>query len=62
MAKNKFRVALLAGGKSGEREVSLTGAKEVARALDQEKYEIIHYDPATDIAKWQVKEDLIHFR
>jgi D-alanine-D-alanine ligase len=46
----KLRLALLAGGKSGEREVSLKGAEEVAKALDPEKYEIKRYDPATDLA------------
>jgi D-alanine-D-alanine ligase len=48
---NKLRVALLAGGKSGEREVSLKGAIEVARALDPNKYEVKRYDPATDLAR-----------
>ena len=46
-----LRVALLAGGKSGEREVSLAGAKEVAKALDPERYEVSRYDPSTDIAR-----------
>ena len=47
--KKKLRVALLAGGKSGEREVSLNGAKEVYKALDKEKYDVLRYDPATDL-------------
>ena len=47
--KRKLRVALLAGGKSGEREVSLNGAKGVAEALDSEKFEVRQYDPATDL-------------
>jgi len=47
----KLRLALLAGGKSGEREVSLKGAAEVFKALDPHKYEIKRYDPATDLAK-----------
>jgi len=47
----KLRLALLAGGKSGEREVSLKGAAEVAKALDPRKYEVKRYDPATDLAK-----------
>lgn len=52
MVKNrKLRVALLAGGKSGEREVSLKGAIEVARALDPDKYEVKRYDPASDLEK-----------
>ncbi len=48
--KKKLRVALLAGGKSGEREVSLNGAKGVEQALDHAKFEIKKYDPATDLA------------
>lgn len=53
----KLRLALLAGGKSGEREVSLKGAEEVARALNPQKYEIKRYDPATDIAKLAADAD-----
>jgi len=51
MAAKKLRLALIAGGKSGEREVSLKGAAEVFRALNPEKYEVIRYDPATDLAR-----------
>jgi D-alanine-D-alanine ligase len=47
----KLCVALLAGGRSGEREVSLKGGEEVYRALDQSKYEIKRYDPATDLER-----------
>lgn len=47
----KLQLALLAGGKSGEREVSLKGAAEVARALDPGKYQVRRYDPATDLEK-----------
>ncbi|MFA7382913.1 MAG: D-alanine--D-alanine ligase [Desulfurivibrionaceae bacterium] len=47
----KIRLALIAGGKSGEREVSLAGAKEVEKALSREKYEVHRYDPATDLAQ-----------
>lgn len=50
-AVNKQRIALLAGGKSGEREVSLKGAAIFERSLDPEKFIITRYDPATDIAK-----------
>lgn len=48
---DKLRVALLSGGRSGEREVSLKGGEEVFKALDQSKYEITRYDPATDLEK-----------
>ncbi len=45
----KIRVALLAGGASGEREVSLAGAAGFEAALDLEKYELLRYDPKTDL-------------
>ena len=45
----KIQVALIAGGKSGEREVSLAGAKGVLKALDPEKYLVRQYDPAHDL-------------
>jgi D-alanine-D-alanine ligase len=48
---SRIRLALIAGGISGEREVSLKGAAEVAKALDAEKYEVVRYDPATDLAR-----------
>ncbi|WP_267929090.1 D-alanine--D-alanine ligase family protein [Desulfolithobacter dissulfuricans] len=47
----KLRLALLAGGTSGEREVSLKGAAEVEKALDPAKYKVVRYDPATDLAR-----------
>lgn len=47
----KIQLALLAGGKSGEREVSLAGAKGVMQALDMEKYDVFQYDPATDLGQ-----------
>ena len=53
----KLRLALLAGGKSGEREVSLKGAAEVAKALDPRKYDVKRYDPATDLAKLAAEAD-----
>lgn len=46
----KIRLALIAGGKSDEREVSLKGAEGVKAALDREKYAVVRYDPATDLA------------
>ncbi len=50
MKKKKVQVALLAGGKSGEREVSLMGAAGFEKALNPEKFTIKRYDPATDLA------------
>ncbi|MBW2484290.1 MAG: D-alanine--D-alanine ligase [Deltaproteobacteria bacterium] len=53
----KLRLALIAGGKSGEREVSLKGAAEVAKVLDPQKYGVKRYDPATDLAKLAAEAD-----
>lgn len=47
----KIRLALIAGGTSDEREVSLRGAAGVEKALDSNKYAIVRYDPATDLAR-----------
>lgn len=37
----KLRVALICGGKSAEHEVSLVSARNVADAIDKEKYEVV---------------------
>ncbi|MCP4114188.1 MAG: D-alanine--D-alanine ligase [Desulfobacteraceae bacterium] len=47
----KIKLALLSGGISSEREVSLSGAYQVYDVLDKEKYDITRYDPATDLAE-----------
>ncbi len=47
----KLRVALLCGGASAEREVSLKSGQQVFEALDKEKYEIVKYDPRDDLPK-----------
>ncbi|MBM4283898.1 MAG: D-alanine--D-alanine ligase [Deltaproteobacteria bacterium] len=41
----KLRLALIAGGTSAEREVSLKSGEQVFRALDKDKYDIRRYDP-----------------
>lgn len=46
---SKKAIALLAGGWSGEREVSLKSGEAVYRALDKGKYDVIMYDPRRDI-------------
>jgi D-alanine-D-alanine ligase len=51
MQKSKLHIALVAGGVSGEREVSLSGAASVEKALDPEKFMVRRYDPATDLAR-----------
>jgi D-alanine-D-alanine ligase len=45
----KLRLALIAGGKSSERQVSLKSGAQVYQALDQDKYDIRRYDPLTDL-------------
>ena len=47
--KNKIRVAVLAGGWSGEREVSLKSGKAVYAALNRERYDVTIYDPRDDL-------------
>ncbi len=47
----KIRLALIAGGTSGERQVSLDGAAGVEKALDPARYIVTRYDPATDLAQ-----------
>ncbi|MEJ2164651.1 MAG: D-alanine--D-alanine ligase [Desulfobacterales bacterium] len=47
----KLTVALLAGGISSEREVSLQSGEQVYEALDKNKYNIIKYDPKFDLAR-----------
>ncbi len=51
MTKEKLHIALIAGGVSGEREVSLNGAVGVDKVLDPQKFIVRRYDPATDLAK-----------
>jgi D-alanine-D-alanine ligase len=47
----KLTVALLAGGISSEREVSLNSGDQVYEALDKKKYNIRRYDPKNDISR-----------
>jgi len=45
----KISVALLCGGISSEREVSLKSGEQVYEALDQQKYDVTRYDPQSDL-------------
>jgi len=45
----KIRIAVLAGGWSGEREVSLKSGKAVYDALNRDKYSVTLYDPRDDL-------------
>ena len=47
----KKKIALLAGGISSEREVSLNSGQQVYQALDKAKYDVRRYDPQTDLPK-----------
>jgi len=47
----KLRIALLSGGISSEREVSLHSGEQVYEALDKDKYHIERYDPKTDLPR-----------
>jgi len=48
---NKIRLALLSGGVSTERDVSLNSGNQVFDALDKDKYKITRYDPKFDLQK-----------
>jgi D-alanine-D-alanine ligase len=47
----KLRIALLSGGISSEREVSLHSGEQVYEALDKDKYHIERYDPKFDLPR-----------
>lgn len=47
----RLRVALLCGGRSAEREISLSGGQKVRSSLDAARYDVRLYDPATDLAR-----------
>lgn len=47
----KITVALISGGTSSERDVSVKSGDQVFQYLDKEKYHILRYDPRTDIPK-----------
>jgi D-alanine-D-alanine ligase len=47
----KLRLALIAGGNSAERDVSLKSGEQVYEALDKNKYDISRYDPRDDLER-----------
>jgi len=55
----KIRLALLSGGISSERQVSINSGRQVFDALDKDKYDIIQYDPKTDLQKLVIDADKI---
>ena len=48
----KIKIALLAGGVSNEREVSLKTGDKIFDALDKDKYLVSRYDPKDDLARF----------
>ena len=58
----KIRLALLSGGVSSEREVSLNSGQQVFEALDKTKYKITKYDPKTDLKRLQQKETIKRYQ
>ncbi len=57
--KDKIKLALVCGGRSAEREVSLSGAEGVKTALDRDKYDVTVYDPKSDIPRIVADADKI---
>jgi D-alanine-D-alanine ligase len=55
----KLKVALLSGGISSERDVSIKGGDQVYEALDKGRYDVTRYDPATDLGKLVTQASLI---
>ncbi len=47
----RLRVALLSGGISSERDVSLKSGDQVYAALNKARYDVLRHDPATDLGK-----------
>jgi D-alanine-D-alanine ligase len=45
----KIEIALLAGGWSGEREISIMSGDAVYKALDKDRYNVTRYDPRDDL-------------
>ena len=48
---SKQRVALIAGGWSREREISLKSGEFVYKSLDKAKYQVERYDPRSDLVR-----------
>jgi D-alanine-D-alanine ligase len=56
---NKKTVALLSGGVSPEREVSLSSGDQVAAALNKDKYTVRRFDPACDLGRLVAEAEAI---
>lgn len=51
MTGGRLRVAVIMGGASSERDVSLKSGEAVINALDRKKYRIMTYEPPADIVR-----------
>ncbi|MBF0496606.1 MAG: D-alanine--D-alanine ligase [Deltaproteobacteria bacterium] len=56
---NRLTVAVLSGGVSAEREISLKSGAGVMAALDKDRYQVRRYDPATDLEQLIKDKDQI---
>ena len=57
MSRPRLRVALLAGGRSSEHDISLASARSVLEALDPERYEIVNVQIGRD-GRWELGASL----
>ena len=57
MSRSRLRVALLAGGRSSEHEISLASARSVLQALDPGRYEIVNVHIGRD-GRWELDSGL----
>jgi D-alanine-D-alanine ligase len=57
----KIKIAIIYGGKSVEHEVSLMSAKNVARALDKSKYQIV-FIKISNTGKWSGYKSIDDFK
>jgi D-alanine-D-alanine ligase len=57
VSRPRLRVALLAGGRSSEHEISLASARSVLEGLDPERYEIVNVHIGRD-GRWELESGL----
>ena len=55
----KLRIALLSGGRSTERDVSIMSGNQVFESLDKRKYDVTRYDPISDLGLILAEKDHI---
>lgn len=55
----RLTIALLSGGISTEREVSIKSGEQVFEALDPDRYDVLRYDPRDDIPRLLADADKI---